>query len=63
MRGKSNLAVELGARHTVVTAACDPGLKYLSGDLLRFKGSSQDRDGERRPELPPTTGPTMSDRG
>ena len=29
------LAVELGAGRTVVTVACDTGLKYLSGDLYR----------------------------
>jgi cysteine synthase len=26
-------AVELGAGKTVVTVACDTGLKYLAGDL------------------------------
>jgi cysteine synthase len=27
------LATELGPGHTVVTVACDTGLKYLAGDL------------------------------
>jgi len=31
--GAIQLAVELGPGHTVVTVACDTGLKYLSGDL------------------------------
>lgn len=31
--GAVDLAVELGAGHTVVTVACDTGLKYLAGDL------------------------------
>ena len=29
------IARELGRGHTVVTAACDTGLKYLAGDLFR----------------------------
>jgi cysteine synthase A len=29
------LAAEFGTGHTVVTVACDTGLKYLSGDLFR----------------------------
>lgn len=31
--GAIDLAVELGAGHTVVTVACDTGLKYLAGTL------------------------------
>lgn len=31
--GAIDLAVELGAGNTVVTVACDTGLKYLAGDL------------------------------
>lgn len=31
--GAIDLAVELGTGHTVVTVACDTGLKYLAGDL------------------------------
>ena len=31
--GAIRLAVELGAGKTVVTVACDTGLKYLAGDL------------------------------
>jgi cysteine synthase len=33
--GAVQLAQELGAGHTVVTVACDTGLKYLAGDLYR----------------------------
>jgi cysteine synthase A len=32
--GAIGLAAELGAGHTVVTVACDTGLKYLAGDLF-----------------------------
>jgi cysteine synthase len=32
--GAIELAAELGAGHTVVTVACDTGLKYLAGDLF-----------------------------
>jgi cysteine synthase len=31
--GAIDLATELGSSHTVVTVACDTGLKYLAGDL------------------------------
>jgi cysteine synthase len=31
--GALQLAQELGPGHTVVTVACDTGLKYLAGDL------------------------------
>lgn len=31
--GAVALAIELGAGHTVVTVACDTGLKYLADDL------------------------------
>jgi cysteine synthase len=31
--GALALALELGAGHTVVTVACDTGLKYLADDL------------------------------
>jgi cysteine synthase len=31
--GAIQLAKELGPDHTIVTVACDTGLKYLSGDL------------------------------
>ena len=31
--GAIEIATELGPGHTVVTIACDTGLKYLSGDL------------------------------
>jgi cysteine synthase A len=31
--GAIEIAVELGAGHTVVTVAVDTGLKYLAGDL------------------------------
>jgi cysteine synthase len=33
--GAIELAQEIGAGKTVVTLACDTGLKYLSGDLYR----------------------------
>jgi len=33
--GALALARELGAGHTVVTVACDTGMKYLAGDLYR----------------------------
>lgn len=32
--GAIQLATELGAGHTVVTIACDSGMKYLSGSLF-----------------------------
>lgn len=31
--GAIDLAVELGSGNSVVTVACDTGLKYLAGDL------------------------------
>jgi cysteine synthase A len=31
--GALAVAAELGSGHTVVTVACDTGLKYLGGDL------------------------------
>jgi cysteine synthase A len=34
--GALQLAQELGEGHTVVTVACDSGLKYLAGDLYEF---------------------------
>ncbi len=33
--GALALASELGKGHTVVTVACDTGLKYLNGKLFR----------------------------
>lgn len=35
IRAAIDIAVELGEGHTVVTVACDTGLKYLTGDLYR----------------------------
>ncbi|MEM1358772.1 MAG: pyridoxal-phosphate dependent enzyme, partial [Bacteroidota bacterium] len=37
--GALQLARELGRGHTVVTVACDSGLKYLNGDLYKEENS------------------------
>jgi hypothetical protein len=34
------IAAELGPGHTVVTVACDTGLKYLAGDLYAQEANS-----------------------
>lgn len=45
--GAIDLAVDLGEAHTVVTVACDTGLKYLAGELFTYRARARTSDPTR----------------